>query len=64
MDQVGDLYEHITTENTIQCSKCKTIGRKMDIDPYDAAGDWILEGWKITRYETISCPKCNKSKKK
>ena len=64
MDQVGELYEHVTTENTIQCSKCQTIGRIMNTDPYDAADDWIREGWKITKFENIYCPKCNKPKKK
>jgi len=64
MDEIYELYEHCTTENTIMCNKCRTIGREMDCDPYDAASTWSKKGWRITRYQTIYCPKCAKGKLK
>ena len=64
MDEVYELYENCTTENTIMCSKCRTIGTEMNCDPYDAAVIWNKKGWRITRHQTIYCPKCAEGKLK
>lgn len=64
MDEIYELFENCTTENTIMCNKCKTIGREMDCDTYDAATKWSEKGWRATIHSNIYCPKCAKSKLK
>ena len=60
-DEVAELYAKCITENTITCSNCGARNSIWDIDPYQAAEEWLAEEWRATR-SNIYCPKCAKIK--
>lgn len=62
MNEIYELYEHCTTENTTMCNKCRTVGREwivthMMLQPLGAKKDGELQDTK--QYTALNVQKVN-----
>lgn len=61
--QVDMLYEQVTCEVSIQCSKCSTSDAIRGFDEEDAAKIFWENGWRATS-NNVYCPTCVLNRKK